>query len=150
MQTFSHEFDLPIAPDRALPLFTPKGEESWVPGWAPHYITPENGDTVRGMIFTTGAGADQILWTCLDYAPEEGHARYFRAVPGNRISIVEVHCVSDGDAGSRVTVSYAHASLGEAGDEFIRAQSTQGFAAEIDQWRGLIMEHCPQGRDVPA
>ena len=145
MKTLEHGFDLPFAPEKALPLFTPRGEEAWVPDWAPRYLSPTDGRTTRAMVFTTGDGADQTLWTCLDYAPADGHARYFRAVPGSRISIVEVFCHA-ADAGStRVTVRYTHLPLGAQGEAFVREQTPERFATEIAQWRDLIITHCPHG-----
>mgnify|MGYP002142650008 CR=1 FL=1 len=30
---FSHEITLALPVEEAFPLFTPKGEERWVPGW---------------------------------------------------------------------------------------------------------------------
>ena len=62
---YIHEIivDRPVA--EAFPLFTPKGEEAWVPGWKPVYISPVSGETCRDMIFVTEKDGETSVWTCL-------------------------------------------------------------------------------------
>ena len=45
--------DRPV--EEAFPLFTPKGEEDWVPGWKPDYFAPESGETRKDMLFACRA-----------------------------------------------------------------------------------------------
>ena len=138
MKTFTHEIDIPLPAARAFPLFTPRGEEDWVPGWMPRYLAPEDGETAQGMIFTTGEGGDQTIWTCLEWEPDLLHARYFRAVPGNRVSIVDVRCAARSDTQTAVAVSYSHAALGAEGQAYIDAITDETYAAGIEEWRTLI------------
>ena len=81
---FSHGILVDLPAEEAFPLFTPKGEEKWIPGWRPTYIAPESGETCRDMIFTTVSGDDATLWTCLEWQPWRLHVRYLRATPGSR------------------------------------------------------------------
>ena len=109
MREFSHAFELPIGRDKVFPLFTPKGEEAWVPGWKPNFLQPKSGETGRGMVFTTiEASGATAIWTCLDYIPLAGIARYFRVIADRRASIVEVTCTEVNSKRTIVRVSYQH------------------------------------------
>lgn len=137
MTLFSHEIDLPLPPDRAITLFTPRGEEAWVPGWAPAYVDPPGGETTEGMIFSTGDGA--TWWTCLRWDPP-GLVRYLRLTPGRKVARVEVRCIAARD-GCRAHVSYDWFGLSPEGTAEISAITQQTFAAEIDGWRALILRN---------
>lgn len=138
---FSHSITVDLPAHEAFPLFTPKGEEEWVPGWQPTYIAPETGETCRDMIFVTGSGDDATLWTCLEWQPEMLHVRYLRATPESRVAFVDVSCRAVGSRTTAVRVSYALTALSEAGREQINAMTPQSFAASIDEWAVLIRDH---------
>lgn len=140
MREFSHAFDLPTDPETALTFFTPKGEESWVPGWKPEYLHPKSGETGRGMVFTTKEkmGAT-VVWTCLDYLPQIGLARYFRAVSDRQASLVDVNCQRSGEGGTTVRVTYRHLPLSQEGAAYIDALEEEDFRRDIDGWRDLVL-----------
>ncbi|MCB1388573.1 MAG: hypothetical protein KDK12_05420 [Rhodobacteraceae bacterium] len=135
MPRFTHAIDLPLSPARALPLFTPRGEEAWVPGWDPRYIDPADGATAEGMIFSTGD--DSTWWTCLRWVPP-AEARYLRLTPGVKAARVGILC-SSLPSGSRIAVSYDWHALNAEGEAEIAAITPEGFAAEIEQWRVLVL-----------
>jgi len=139
--TFSHEISVPLPPDRAMGLFTPKGEEDWVPGWRPNYVSPPSGETCQDMIFTTGAGHDLTIWTCLAWSPEAGRVRYLRNTPSSRIAFVEVICAADGPARSTVRVSYRFIALTPEGAAYVATITDTSFAADIAEWQVLIEAH---------
>ena len=136
MAVFRHGFTLPLPPEVALGLFTPRGEEGWVPGWAPRYIDPAEGETVAGMIFSTEGGA--VWWTCLDWNPQGGAVRYLRLTPGVKVARVGVTCRAEG-AGTAVSVVYDWHPLGPEGEAELAALTPQAFAKGIDGWRALIL-----------
>lgn len=138
-----HEFDLPLPPDAAFPLFTPRGEESWVPGWRPEYLDPADGETRAEMVFLTGEGAGRTIWTCLAFDPAHHHARYLRVTPATRLAFVDVQCRARGQ-GSRVAVSYRYLPLTGAGNAEIAGITETSFAAMIDGWRDLILARLPE------
>ena len=135
---YSHEIlvDRPLI--KTLPLFTPKGEETWVPGWKPTYIAPDTGETREEMIFATGEGEEATFWTCLKWEPEAGHARYLRFTPGSRVAFVDVQCRPDGAARTRVRVAYQIETLSTAGESFVSGMSESAFVDMIDEWSRLI------------
>lgn len=136
MAVFRHGFTLPMQPEEALALFTPRGEEGWVPVWAPRYIDPPDGETAPGMIFATHG--DSVWWTCLEWDPAGGGARYLRLTPTVKVARVGITCRAEGE-GTRVEVLYDWHPLGPQGAEELAAMTDSGFAAEIEGWRALIL-----------
>lgn len=135
---FSHEIALDLAVGDAFPLFAPKGEEAWVPGWQPEYLSPTTGETAEEMLFRTGSGDETTIWTCLKWEPDRWHARYLRVTPASRVAIVDVRCRADGPVRTVVRVSYTFIPLSEAGERLVAATTPHGFAASIDEWARLI------------
>ena len=135
---YCHEITVerPIA--EALPLFTPKGEEAWVPGWRPTYHEPATGETCEEMVFTTGEGDQTAVWTCLAWQPAQGHVRYLRLTPASRVAFVDVRCQSDGPDRTRVRVAYRIVALTDHGRDYLETFSAADFAASIQSWAVLI------------
>ena len=142
-KAFSHEFVVDRAVGDAFPLFTPKGEEKWVPGWKPDYFAPDSGETRKDMLFATGKGDERTWWTCLEWEPESHHVRYFRLTPGNRAAFVEVHCRARGSGSTDVMVSYDMQPLGRAGERYIDQMDDAAFAGMIGEWPDLIEKSNP-------
>lgn len=136
----SHEItvDRPLA--HAMPLFTPKGEESWVPGWEPDYITPKSGETCEEMLFVTSHGNETTYWTCLNWQPEDGHVRYLRLNPHSRVGFVDVQCSADGPEKTRVRVAYQLYALSDSGRRYLAEMTESTFVEMIDEWAQLIRE----------
>ena len=135
---FSHSIVVNRPADVAIHLFTPKGEEAWVPGWKPDYIAPSSGETREEMLFTTGEGAELTYWTCMAWRPEKGHARYFRLTPTSRVVFVDVRCRREGDACSRVAVSYEMHALTAAGESEMADMTQATYEQSIDEWAERI------------
>lgn len=141
---FTHEIRVPLPVEKAFLLFTPKGEEGWVPGWSPDYVFPDTGETIKDMIFCTGRGEEATIWTCLDWQPDRHHVRYLRTTPALRTAFVEVNCHTEG-SGTKVVVSYGYIPLTAKGRETVMAMTQQAFAAGIDEWSLLIADHLQAG-----
>jgi hypothetical protein len=148
-KAFSHEFAVDLPVDEAFPLFTPKGEEDWVPGWKPDYFAPEDGETREEMLFATGAGAERTWWTCLSYEPEARHVRYLRLTPDSRAAFVEVTCRARDTHSTLVTVGYDIQSLGPSGEAHIASMTGEAFAGMIGEWPGLIGKMAREGEASP-
>ena len=134
----SHEIvvDLPVAD--AFPLFTPKGEETWIADWKPTYIRPASGETCAEMIFTTGDGDEKTFWTCLAWQPDQFHVRYLRLTPASRVAFVDVQCLPEGPARTRVQVGYQIQTLTAHGEAYLQDFTQLAFASSIDEWSDLI------------
>lgn len=135
----NHTIRIPLAVADCLPLFTPEGERSWVPGWEPEYLHPRDGQTVSGMFFRTGQDEEETLWTVVDYDPGLGRARYSRVTPGSRVVLVEVSCTTSGLGQSAVRVTYSLTGLSPAGNDAIERFVGPAFIAMIEEWRVRIL-----------
>ena len=134
----SHHFELPMAPCEAIQLFTPEGERAWAQGWEPTYLHPADGRATPGMVFTTGHGGEETLWTMTRHEPECGLVEYLRVTPGSRMGSVRVQCAHAG-SGTRVTVTYALTALTPTGSETLRALDDAAYESFIDSWRTAIL-----------
>ncbi len=137
---FRHEIHVALPVDEAFLLFSPKGEEAWVPGWLPDYIFPATGETGQDMIFRTGSGEEATIWTCLDWQPGRHHVRYLRTTPALRVAFVQVDCCADGD-GTRVAVSYGYVPLTAKGQDMVAGMTQEAFRADIDGWSVRIADY---------
>ena len=135
---FSHEITIDHPPETAIHLFTPKGEEAWVPGWQPEYITPSSGETTVEMVFITREIDEMTYWTCLQWHPDEGHARYFRLTPNARAAFVDVQCRPGGHNTTLVRVAYELHSLSQSGMDYVEGMTQTSFNTMIEEWAALI------------
>ena len=134
----SHSFDLPLPSSQAFRFFEPEGERSWAPGWNPVYVVPADGHLEKGMVFTTGEGADHTIWIVLGLAPSAGAVEYARITPGARLAIVRVQCSQIDPSRTRVTVSYEFTGLSEAGNAYVRSMDEASYRAFIESWGETI------------
>jgi hypothetical protein len=129
--------DRPLA--EAFTLFTPEGERAWAQGWEPRYHHPEDGRLERGLVFTTGGGAEHTIWTVARLDPPN-LVEYIRTTPGSRTGTVLVQCAALGDARTRATVVYSLTSLTEAGAKVLRELDEAAFGRFIASWEASIAE----------
>src|SRR3954447_17994802 len=119
--THSHTLRVPLAPERALHLFTPAGERAGAPGWDPVSPAGEDGDGgAPGTVFLTGAST----WVVVDREPDR--VRYARVTPGVRAGTIEVRLRADGDE-TLPDVTYVTAALDE-----------EPFDPDIAHWEHAI------------
>jgi hypothetical protein len=140
-----------LPPAEAFGLFTARGEERWVEGWAPRFPGPVDDDTAPGVVWETGSASgppdhpdgagpgEHTIWLVLDTEPGR-RIRYARVTPHDRAGTVEVTLADAPDGGSDVTVTYVLTALTPAADEALAA-----FAADYDDflagWATLIERH---------
>ncbi len=135
---YSHEIVVDRPTSEAFPLFTPKGEEAWMPGWNPTYIRPVTGETCEEMIFITGESDEKTFWTCLSWQPDQFHVRYLRLTPASRAAFVDVRCRPDGPDRTRVRVAYQVHAISDHGRSYLEGLTESEFANSIDEWSDMI------------
>ncbi|TDB74843.1 SRPBCC family protein [Actinomadura sp. KC216] len=127
---------VPLPPDEAFDLFTPRGEERWVPGWHPRFPVDGADDTEPGTVFETVHDGDTTIWLVLARDPHRRRISYARVTPGHRAGTVTVDIAGDGTA----TVTYDLTALtGEAArdlDAFAAA-----YPAHLRSWEDAIAAH---------
>ena len=131
----THRITLHASIERVFPLFTPLGEKLWVAGWEPEFLHPPTGKTSELMVFRTGTGEQETLWSCVDWQPQKHFARYVRVTPSSRFGFVDIQGRSVSDATSEITVTYRYVALTKAGESDLAALSEAAFQAMIDDWQ---------------
>jgi len=133
-------------PADAFDLFTPRGEERWVPGWQPRFPVPTTDDSAPGTVFETDVHGRFTTWVVVDRTPGR-RIRYARVAPGDTAGTVTVDLT---DAGGQcdVTVTYELTALTASAIEPLR-----GFAARYDDmlrdWADAIAASLPAGPVSP-
>jgi hypothetical protein len=130
-------FDLPLAADRAIALFTPEGERLWVPGWDPFYPGGERSEDA-GTVFTTHAHDVETLWVIIGIDRAGATAAYARVSPGWHAGTVRVECTDARPGRCRVLVDYDLTALSEARAAHLDAYRPEPFAEMMEEWRSAI------------
>jgi RimJ/RimL family protein N-acetyltransferase len=134
------DFPVPLPPEKALRLFSPEGERSWVVGWDPEYLHPNHASTAQGSVFRTAHGGEETLWMILAYDPSRGEAEYMRVSPGSRMGTVRVKCRGEGEGRTRVIVTYALTGLSLAGNAVLTDLTPEKYTLMLSGWRDRIAE----------
>ncbi|REE97698.1 SRPBCC family protein [Thermomonospora umbrina] len=101
---------VPLPPARAFELFTPRGEQRWVPGWRPRFPLPTDDDTAPGTVFETTAADEVTTWVVLSREPGH-HISYARVTPGSRAGTVTVSLTENTTGHTTVDVTYELTAL---------------------------------------
>jgi hypothetical protein len=128
-----------LPPAEAFRLFTPRGEQDWVPGWQPAFPAEAPDDTEPGTVFQTSAhGAHPTVWVVTDRQPGR-RISYTRVTPGDRAGTVEVKLSPAGQHGeaSDVEVSYQLTALSESAGDALR-EFADGYPAYLRSWQDAI------------
>lgn len=131
-------FTVAAGADAAFPLFSPLGEQAWVPGWDPELIHPAGIDWAEGLIFRTREELGDAIWvvTRLDRAAR--HVEYHRLEPGRYVAHITVDCRAVSDRLTDVTVTYAFVGLSESGNADIGAMTEMAYADKMARWSQMI------------
>lgn len=133
----SHALLVALPREEAFFCFTPEGERDWAPGWDPRYHHPADGTLARGMVFTTGEGADHTIWTMVRHEPPQ-LVEYVRTTPASRTGTVLVQLAAEGAARTRVTVTYTLTSLNDEGGRVLAEMDDAKFRGFIESWEQMI------------
>ncbi len=126
---------VPLPPDRAFRLFTPRGERDWAAGWEPRFPAGTGDDTEPGTVFETASHGQTTTWVVVERVPGE-RMRYARVVPGESAGTVTVD-LAPGPEGSIVSVGYSLTPLGPAGERHL-AEFAAGYPAYLRSWADAI------------
>jgi hypothetical protein len=131
---------VPLPPDRALRLFTPRGERDWAEGWDPAFPGGDEDDSAPGTVFTTEAdGGAQAIWIVAHRT--ERSIRYARAIPGRWAGTVEVRCEPAG-AQTLAHVTYDLTVLDDAERPRLR-EFADDYAHHMTEWEHELAAALP-------
>ncbi|MCK2215584.1 hypothetical protein MF672_017580 [Actinomadura sp. ATCC 31491] len=108
--TLAGRLTVPLPPGEAFTLFTPRGEERWVPGWRPRFPAPPGDDSAPGTVFETSAHGERTVWVVTAREPGR-RVSYARVTPGSRAGTVTVELDPDEHGGTTVRVTYELTAL---------------------------------------
>lgn len=133
-------FQLDMAPDKALPLFTAPGEKLWVPGWNPVVLSGDGFE--KGTVFVTTGHGHKSYWLVADYDTASRRAVYVRTTPDVDTGTVEVSIVPSGESGSTVNITYRMTALSAEGNGRLQdVFSEADYADMMKDWRRLINDN---------
>jgi hypothetical protein len=135
------ELEIAAPADIVFRMFTPKGEELWIDAWRPRYLHPQDGTTVRGMVFATGEGAEYTLWQMTEFDPVHHRSIYARTTPGIRIGTVTVEVEPIDPLNSRARIRYEMTALAEG--PVLAPYLDPAFESLIHGWGATIRERLP-------
>lgn len=130
-------FELDIDPDEALPLFTARGEELWVPGWTPFILSGDGCE--EGTVWVTSGNGQTAYWYVAVYDTAGRQAQYVRVTPGKNAGTVDVRVAPNESGGSRVSVTYQLTGLSPAGNADLETSfSETAYSEMMKDWRDAI------------
>lgn len=124
-----------LPPGEAFRLFTPRGEQDWVPGWHPRFPAPAPDDTEPGTVFETSAHGRRTIWLVIDRQPGK-HISYARVTPDDRAGTVTVD-ISAAGRHSEVEVTYRLTALTGSAGRGLR-EFADGYPAYLRSWQEAI------------
>ena len=129
---------LDASPERVFPLFSPLGERAWVPGWAPFFLHPADGEAREGAAFLTRAADEpETIWLIVHHDPDR-RVVYSRVTPGVRAGRVEVQCEPAKGGATTAEVTYTFTALGPRGNELLAALTEDAYRDWIATWETSI------------
>ena len=132
----SGELEVGLPPEQAFRLFTARGEQNWVPGWAPAFPVEPVDDTAPGTVWRTTADGRETTWVVVQReAPFL--VGYARVVPGVQAGTVTVRLDALAGGRSHVRVTYRLTALGEEAARELAAFAA-GYPEMLVSWQELI------------
>jgi Polyketide cyclase / dehydrase and lipid transport len=128
-------FTVPLPPDEAFRLFTPRGEEAWSEGWRPVFPDPTDDDCAPGTVFETGGHGAVTTWVVTERDPGR-RLRYALIAPHERAGTVTV-VLADAAAGSDVTISYDLTALSPGAEPGLD-RFAAGYPDFLRSWQNAI------------
>jgi hypothetical protein len=132
----SGHLTVPLPPERAFELFTPRGEQRWVAGWLPRFPAAPADDSAPGTVFETEANGRRTTWVVTDRTPGR-RIRYARVVAGDNAGTVTVELADDAAGTSDVEVTYELTALTGPAAEDLRTFAAR-YPDMLRQWAAAI------------
>ena len=136
-----------LPPGEAFRLFTPRGEQDWVPGWHPSFPAPAPDDTEPGTVFETSAHGQRTVWIVTARHPGR-RISYARVTPGDQAGTVTV-TISPAGRHSEVEVTYQLTALTSTAGLKL-GEFADGYPAYLQSWQDAISAWLPCADSGPS
>lgn len=135
---------LVAAPAAVFPLLCPVREADWIEGWDPALVLSDSGVAEPDCVFVTRAEPDDAVWYITRHAPDEGFVEMLKITPHVTACRLTIR-LRPSASGTDAQITYAHTSLGPAGDAFV-ASFTEDFYREfMRDWEARINHYLAHG-----
>jgi hypothetical protein len=140
---------LVAAPAAVFPLLCPVREADWIAGWDPPLVISSSGVAEPDCVFTTAATPHDAIWYVTRHEPAAGFVEMLKITPGVTACRLTIQ-LSPAVGGAEAVVSYAHTSLGPAGDEFVASFTEDHYRRFMQDWEARINHYLRHGEALHA
>jgi hypothetical protein len=148
----THRLRLRASPEKVFPLFCPVRETEWADGWSPDLVISSCGVAERDCVFITSNKRGSAVWYVTRHEPEQFLVEMLKIAPGETACRLNIQLSPEG-AGCEAQVTYAHTSLGPAGDELVASFTAEHYQKFMQSWEKALNHFLTTGRllrDDPA
>jgi uncharacterized protein YndB with AHSA1/START domain len=138
---FTGHFTVHAPIDAVFELFSPLGEQWWVPGWSPELLHPSDVSWAQGQIFRTQEEQGEAIWLVTSLNRESHLVEYHRVEPHRYIARVRVECNARDQNTTEVSTAYAFVGLSNKGNDEIKAMTVEAYSDKMRRWKQWISDY---------
>jgi hypothetical protein len=146
--THTYRQRLCASPERVFALLCPVRETQWADGWSPELVISSCGVAERDCIFVTPDKQATAIWYITRHEPEKLFVEMLKITPGVTACRLNIQLSEEG-AGCIADITYAHTSLGPAGDEFVAKFTAEYYQKFMQAWEKALNHFLTTGRLLP-
>lgn len=135
-------------PDAVFPLLCPVREADWIEGWHPSLVVSQSGVAEPDCIFTTAAAPSDAIWYVTRHEPANAFVEMLKITPTVTACRLTIQLRAVVGA-SEADVTYAHTSLGPAGDAFVASFTEEYYVGFMQDWESRLNHYLLQGTVRP-
>lgn len=137
-------------PARVFPLLCPVREVDWIEGWDPVSVWSESGVAEPDCVFVTPSGdGEAAVWYITRHAPDVGEVEMLKITPGVTACKLVISLRASA-TGTDAEVTYAHTSLGPAGDGVVDAFTVEHYEQFMADWESRLNHYLTTGTMLQA
>ncbi len=136
-------FEIKQPIEKVFPLLSPEGEKLWVPDWDYENLMGKT-DLFEDYIFLTKThdhASTDAIWLVKRYEPETYHVQFYKVEPEDKVGIITVRCIKEGNEFTQVQVTYEYIALTSRGSKFIEGFTREEYGKYIAEWERLMKEY---------
>ena len=132
-------FALNCHADRAFPLFSPEGEQIWVPGWDATPVFPADRMPLEpDTVFTTSELHGPATWVIASTDARARRTEYVAFEPRTHCGHITVQVEALEEGHCRVHARYVITAFGEHREEMLRRFDEGPFRERMTNWKEWI------------
>lgn len=137
------------APEAVFPLLCPVREADWIHGWDPILVVSETGVAEVDCVFTTAGSPTDAIWYVTRHDPRNGFVEMVKITPSVTACRLTIQ-LRAAENGCHAQVTYAHTSLGPAGDAFVEAFTEASYVKFMQDWEARMNHYLQTGCALQA